>query len=82
MRLNCQFCPAKLDIDAMSDFHLQLNQALWTQIDLDIFACGKCARQVLVPLPADPSELLTDEEQNEISNSRLDYMEKFYGTKH
>lgn len=81
MNLKCQFCPASLEIQPSADFHQQLNHALWTQIDIDMFACGHCARQVLVPLPSDPSLMISDDEKAEIDQSRLDYMEKFYGSK-
>ena len=53
--------------------------ALWVQIDLDMFACGHCAKQVLVPLPTDPSLMTSQDELDEINSSRLEYMEKFYG---
>ena len=80
MILSCQFCSNKLTIEPIPDFHQQLSQALWTQVDLDLFACGQCARQVLVPLPSDPSQMTSAEELEEINNSRLDYMERFYGS--
>lgn len=79
MNLTCQFCPAQLTIEPSADFHQQLSHALWAQVDLDLFACSKCCRQVLVPLPDDPSLMVSDDEESEIANSRLDYMEKFYG---
>ena len=79
MILICQFCPSTLTIEPSADFHQQLSRNFWAQVDLDIFACGACARQVLKPLPDDPSLMVSDEEEAEINNSRLAYMERFYG---
>ena len=79
MNLTCTFCPSTLTIEPSTDFHQQLSQAFWAQIDLDMFACGQCAKQVLTPLPADPSLMTTQDELDEINSSRLEYMEKFYG---
>ena len=79
MILKCQFCPSELTIEPSADFHQQLSSSLWAQIDLDLFACGQCAKQVLIPLSSDPSQMIDADEAAEIANSRLEYMERFYG---